>query len=148
MRNVATTSGAAPGGGLQSGGGSHDISERSPLTVRTPTHPPAHTDYVHMATSTSPRIHTNLHVCLYTAQACPVCVCLCVHVYSDVCVRTYDPYTYGHACMHRCTCLHVCSDVCIHAYDPYIYGYAYVHRCTCSDAQAWTQTLSRPQHWD
>lgn len=148
MRNVATTSGAAPSGSLQSGSGSGDSSERRPLTVWTSTHPPAHTDYVHVVMSTCPHVHMHMRVCLYTTQACPVRVCLCVHVCSDVCIHTYDPYTHGHACVHRCTCLHVCSDVCIHTYDPYTYGHAYMHRCTCSDAQAWPQTQSRPQHWD
>lgn len=93
--------------------------------------------------SACPHVHMNMHVCLYTTQACPVRVCLCVHVCSDMCIHTYDPYTYGHACMYRYTCLHMCSDVCIHTYDPYTYGHACVHGCTCSDAQAWPQTQSR-----
>lgn len=113
-------------------------------------HPRIHqrTDYVHVAMSTCPHAHMSRHVGLYTPQACPVRVCLCVHVCSEVCIHTYGPYTYGHACVHRCTWLHVCSDVCSHTYEPYIYGHAYMHRCTCSDAQAWPQTRSQPLDWD
>ena len=99
MGNVATTSGAAPGRGLQSG----DISERSPLTVWTPTHPPAHTDYVHVAMSTSPRVHTNIQVCLYTTQhalyMC-ACVCMCVQMCAFV------PMTHTHMAMPACTDAH------------------------------------------
>lgn len=134
MGKVATTSGAAPGGGLQSS----DISERSPLTVWTPTHPPAHTDYVYVAMSTSPRVHTNIQVCLYTTQhALYVCACVCMCV--QMCA--FVPMTHTHMAMPACTDARAYTCVQMCAFTPMTHTYMAMPTCTDAHAQ-----MHRPGH--
>ena len=98
-------------------------------------HPRFHqrTDYVHVAMSTCPHAHMSRHVGLYTPQACPVRVCLCVHVCSDVCIHTYGP---THKAMPACAAAHAYTCVQMCAVTPMAHTHMAMPACT--DARAYT----------